>query len=247
MKKFIASFVKGQVLLLAPQPVLIVLILFNKVSLYYSAPVIISLAVLWGWFDYSGKAQRRGASVLRKLERLVDDFGRLNFQQGNGSDDERIVGLLDQTNFGSSTMTTPQLAMATTERIKEVYFTLELWYHSMRQKVRLLLRKAGSMMEYDLLEVVNEFIEFYGEFVEKVAEGTLHLVGKGDMSNLEEEREAFSNFKTRLAELRGRANAFLQSLHDDGLPVSETKVRALELDPWFKAGVDISATKQSPQ
>ena len=247
MKKFIASFVKGQVLLLAPQPVLIVLILFNKVSLYYSAPVIISLAVLWGWFDYSGKAQRRGASVLRKLERLVDDFGRLNFQEGSGSDDERIVGLLDKANFGSSTTTTPQLATATTEKIKEVYFTLELWYHSMRQKVRLLLRKAGSMMEYDLLEVVNEFIEFYGEFVEKVAEGTLHLVGKGDMGNLEEEREAFSNFKTRLAELRGRANAFLQSLHDDGLPVSETKVRALELDPWFKAGTEISAPKQSSQ
>src|SRR5712692_6197341 len=237
MKRFIASFVKGQVLLLAPQPVLIVLILFNKVSIYYSGPV-------WGWFDYSGKAQRRGASVLRKLERLVDDFGRLNFQEGGSSDDERIISLLDKANFGSSTLTTPQLAMATTEKIKEVYFTLELWYHSMRQKVRLLLRKAGSMIEYDLLEVVNEFIEFYGEFVEKVAEGTLRLVGKGDLSSLEGEREAFSTFKTQLAELRGRANAFLQSLHDDGLPVSETKVRALELDPWFKTGTEASPTTQ---
>src|SRR5712692_7177931 len=99
MKRFIASFVKGQVLLLAPQPVLIVLILFNKVSIYYSGPV-------WGWFDYSGKAQRRGASVLRKLERLVDDFGRLNFQEGGSSDDERIISLLDKANFGSSTRTT---------------------------------------------------------------------------------------------------------------------------------------------
>ena len=247
MKRFIASFVKGQVLLLAPQPVLILLILFGKISLYFSAPVVISLAVLWGWFDYSGKAQRRGASVLRKLERLVDDFGRLNFQEGGSSDDERVVSLLDKASFGTSTLTTPQLAMATSEKIKDVYFTLELWYHSMRQKVRLLLRKAGSMVEYDLLEVVNEFIEFYAEFVEKVAEGTLRLVGKGDMSSLEGEREAFSIFKTRLAELRGRANAFLQSLHDEGLPVSETAVRALEIDPWFKSGTEISATQPSQQ
>src|SRR5467141_291641 len=119
MKGFIASFVKGQVLLLAPQPALILLILFNRISLYYSAPVIISLAVLWGWFDYSGKAQRRGASVLRKLERLVDDFGRLNFQEGGSSNDERIISLLDKANFGSSTRTTPQLAMANTEKGKE--------------------------------------------------------------------------------------------------------------------------------
>ena len=245
MKRFIASFVKGQVLLLAPQPVLIVLILFNRVSLYYSAPVVVSLAVLWGWFDYSGKAQRRGASVLRKLERLVDDFGWLNFQEGGGAGNEMVVTLLDKANFGSSTSTTPQLAIATTEKIKEVYFTLELWYFSMRQKVRLLLRRAASMVEYDLLEVVNEFIEFYGEFVEKVAEETLQLVAKGDLNSLEGEREGFSTFKTRLAELRGRANAFLQGLHDDGLPVSETKVRALELDPWFKTGTEISEQKQS--
>src|SRR3989442_14228912 len=86
MKTFIASFVKGQILLLAPQPALILLILYNRVSFYYSAPVVISLAVLWGWFDYSGKAQRRGASVLKKLERLVDDFGWLNRSE------ERRVG-----------------------------------------------------------------------------------------------------------------------------------------------------------
>jgi hypothetical protein len=62
---------------------------------------------------------------------------------------------------------------------------------------------------------------------------------------LEGEREAFSTFKTQLAELRGRANAFLQSLHDDGLPVSETRVRALEIDPWFKTGTEIPAARQS--
>src|SRR3989441_10886537 len=242
MKAFIASFVKGQILLFAPQLALILLILYDRVSFYYGAPVVISLAVLWGWFDYSGKAQRRGASVLKKLERLVDDFGWLNFQEGGGAGNETVVALLDKASFGSSTLTTPQLAMATTEKIKEVYFTLELWYFSMRQKVRLLLRKAASMIEYDLLEVVNEFIEFYGEFVEKVAEGTLRLVGQGDLTSLEGEREAFSSFKTQPAELRGRGNAVLQSVHDDGLPVSETKVRALELDPWFKAGTEASPT-----
>ncbi len=171
----------------------------------------------------------------------------MNFQEGGGAGNEMVVALLDKASFGSSTLTTPQLAMATTEKIKEVYFTLELWYFSMRQKVRLLLRKAASMIEYDLLEVVNEFIEFYGEFIEKVAEETLRLVAKGDLTSLESEREGFSIFKTRLAELRGRANAFLQSLRDDGLPVSETKVRALEVDPWFKTGTEISEPQRSPQ
>ncbi len=189
--------------------------------------------MLWGWFDYSGKAQRRGATILRRLERLVDDFGQLNFQKASGADDERIVRLLDKAQFGSSTSTTPQLAAAAAEKVRDISFTLEIWYFSLRQKVRLSLRSAGSIIEYDLLELVNEFTEFYGEFIEKVAEGTLRLVGKGDMSSMEADRVAFSDFKTRLSELRGRANSFLQGLYDEGLPISETKVRALEADPWL--------------
>ncbi len=238
MKPFVASFVKGQVLLLVPQPILLGLILFNALSLYYTAPVVVGLAILWSWFDYSGKAQRRGSSVLRKLERLVDDFGQLNFQKATGAADERIVKLLDKAVFPANGPMNPQLASAATEKIKDIYFTLELWYFSMRQKVRLLLRRAGTMIEYDLLETVNEFTDFYSEFVEKVAEGTLRLVKMGDMQSLEEDKQAFSIFKTRLSELRGRTNAFLQGVHDDGLPVSETKVRALEVDPWLETDTE---------
>ncbi len=241
MKEFVGSFIKGQVILLAPQPVLLVLSIFNKVSLYYSTPVIVCLAALWGWLDYSSKSQRRVVSVLRKLEGLVDDFGRLNFQQGSGESDSRIVKLLDKVSFGASTSITLDRASATIDKIREVYFTFEFWYFSMRHKVRVLRRRAASMVEYDLVEVANEFIEFYSDFVEKIAEGTLRLLGKGDMTGLEGEREAFSNFSTRLSELRGRANAFLQGLYDDGLPISGTQVRALDLDPWARPAVETSA------
>ena len=246
MKEFVGSFLKGQILLLAPQPILLLLTIFNRISLYYGAPVIVCLSVLWGWFDYSGKAQRRVVSVLRKLDGLVDDFGRLNFQQGNGPTDSRIVKLLDKASFGTSTSTTPEMASATIDKIKEVYFTFQLWYFSMRHKVKVLIRKASSMVEYDLVEVANEFIEFYSDFVEKVAEGTLRLVGKGDMAGLEGEREAYASFSTHLSELRGRANAFLQGLHDDGLPISGTRVRALDLDPWVRLEAGTPDVNQNP-
>ena len=245
VRRFIASFVKGQVILLAPQPVLLVLLLFDKLSLYYGAPVAIGLAALWSWFDYSGKAQRRGSSVLRKLERLVDEFGTLNFQRATAREDQRIVSLLDRVVFPDNGKITPELASANSARIKDLFFTMELWYFSMRQKVRLLLRRASTMIEYDLLEVVNEFIDFYNEFVNKVAEGTLRLVGMGDMQSLQEDKESFSIFKTRLSELRGRTNAFLQGLHDDALPISETKVRALEVDPWLSAAEEQVPTQDS--
>ncbi len=247
MKRFIASFVKGQLLLLAPQPVLLGLILFNRVSLYYGAPVVIGLAILSSWFDYAGKAQRRGASFLRKLERLVDDFGDLNFQKPTGLEDERIVKFLDKAVFPINGPISPQLAIAASDKIRDLYFTLELWYFSLRQKVRLLLRRTSTVVEHDLLEVVNEFTDFYTEFVQKVVEGTLRLVSQGDMTGLESDREGFSVFKTRLSELRGRTNAFLQAVHDDGLPIPDTNIIALESDPWFGPAKELSRPDDSSE
>jgi hypothetical protein len=247
MKRFIASFVKGQVVLLTPQPILLGLILFKVVSLYYSAPVVIGLAVLSSWFDYAGKAQRRGASVLRKLERLVDDFGDLNFQKPAGTSDERIVRFLDKAVFPLNGSINPELASAGSDRIKDLYFALELWYFSLRQKVRLLLRRTSTIVEHDLLEVVNEFTDFYTEFVKKIAEGTLRLISQGDMSGLESDRESFSIFKTRLSELRGRTNAFLQAVHDDGLPIPDTNIIALESDPWLGSARESSEPQPSSE
>jgi hypothetical protein len=244
-RRFVASFVKGQVVLLAPQPALVALILLNSISVYYGAPVVVGLSALSSWFDYLGKAQRRGSSVLRKLERLVDDFGQLNFQKASGLDDQRIVRLLDKAVFPMSGSISPQVASAASETIRDVYFTLELWYFSMRQKVRLMLRRTSTIVEYDLLEVVNEFTDFYTEFVEKVAERTLQLVGMGDMTGLQSDRGSFDVFKTRFSELRGRTNAFLQGLHDDGMPISDTTVVALEDDPWLAVAQESTFTPDS--
>lgn len=236
MRPVVGTFGVGQVALLVPQPALIMLSLMGYLSLYYSAPVIVSLAVLWGWFDYSSKSQRRVVLVLRQLNSLIDDFGRLNFQQGDATDDARIVKLLDKVTFAPDTFTSPQVAAAMIDMVKEVYFTFQLWYFSMRHKVHVLLRKAGALIEYDLVEVANEFIELYSDFVEKIAEATLHIIAKGQMASLESERDHFARFTTQLSELRGRCNALLKSLHDDGLPISGVEVRALEMDPWIKAG-----------
>jgi hypothetical protein len=221
-------------MLLVPQPTLIILSILGYLSLYFTAPVIVSLAVLWGWFDYSSKSQRRVVLVLRQLNNLIDDFGRLNFQQGDATDDSRIVKLLDKVTFAPETFTSPQVASAMIDMVKEVYFTFQLWYFSMRHKVQVLLRKAGALIEYDLVEVANEFIELYSDFVEKIAEATLHIIAKGQMASLESERDHFATFTTQLSELRGRCNALLKSLQDDGLPISGVEVRALEMDPWIK-------------
>jgi len=102
----------------------------------------------------------------------------------------------------------------------------------MRDKVRIMMRKAGVLLDYDLVELANDFVEFYNGYMDKIADGTLRLVSKQELVNSQRAREIFKNFSANLSELRGRANAFLKKLRGYGYSISGMDVKALETDPW---------------
>jgi hypothetical protein len=95
-----------------------------------------------------------------------------------------------------------------------------------------MMRKGGVLLDYDLVELANDFVEFYNRYMDKIADGTLRVVSKQELVNSQRAREIFKNFCTSLSELRGRANAFLKKLRSYGYSISGMDVRALETDPW---------------
>jgi len=231
MREYLGSLARGQVWLFVPQPVLLALTFFRYLSILYSAPIIVALATIWGWLDYTKKTHRTALELLSQFEVLLDDFGRLNFEQGGEVDDKRIVKLLDIVSPDPNTMK-PEIASATIPRIKDLFVVFQFWYFSMRDKVRIMMRKAGVLLDYDLVELANDFVEFYNGYMDKIADGTLRLVSKQELVNSQRAREIFKNFSANLSELRGRANAFLKKLRGYGYSISGMDVKALETDPW---------------
>jgi len=200
-------------------------------SILYTAPIIVALAAIWGWLDYTKKTHRAALELLTQFEVLLDDLGRLNFEQGGEAEDNRIVRLMDivppETNTKGS-----ENAAATMLRIRDLFLVFQFWYFSMRDKVRIMMRKGGVLLDYDLVELANDFVEFYNRYMENIADGTLRVVSKQELVNSQRAREIFKNFSTSLSELRGRANAFLKKLRSYGYSISGMDVRALETDPW---------------
>ncbi len=200
-------------------------------SILYTAPIIVALAAIWGWLDYTKKTHRAALDLLTQFEVLLDDLGRLNFEQGGEAEDNRIVRLLDIVPPEMSTRG-PENAAATMLRIRDLFLVFQFWYFSMRDKVRIMMRKGGVLLDYDLVELANDFVEFYNRYMDKIADGTLRVVSKQELVNSQRAREIFKNFSTSLSELRGRANAFLKKLRSYGYSISGMDVRALETDPW---------------
>jgi hypothetical protein len=231
LREYFGSLAKGQIWLFVPQVALLALIFLRYVSILYSAPIIVALAAIWGWLDYTKKTHRAALELLSQFEILLDDFGRINFEQGGEAEDKRIIKLLDIVPPESS-MIRPELTSATIPKIKDLFFVFQFWYFSMRDKVKIMMRKGGVLLDHDLVELANDFVEFYNRYMEKIAEGALGLVSKQELVNSKRAREIFKNFNTNLSELRGRANAFLKRLRAYGYSISGMDLRALETDPW---------------
>ena len=213
-------------------------------SILYTAPIIVALAAIWGWLDYTKKTHRAALELLSQFEVLLDDFGRLNFEQGGEADDKRIIRLLDIVPPESITIK-PEIASATIPRIKDLFLVFQFWYFSMRDKVKIMMRKAGVLLDYDLVELANDFVEFYNGYIDRIAEGTLKLVSKQELVHSAKAREIFKNFAANLSELRGRGNAFLKKLRSYGYSISGMDVRPLEADPWAAAGAENSPAEPS--
>ena len=231
MREYLGSLAKGQVWLFVPQPALLTLTFLRYLPILYTAPIIVALATIWGWLDYTKKTHRTALELLSQFEVLLDDFGRLNFEQGGEAEDKRIVRLLDIVPPEANSIKL-ESASATIPRIKDLFFVFQFWYFSMRDKVRIMMRKAGVLLDYDLVELANDFVEFYNGYMDKIADGTLRFVSKQELVNSQRAREIFKDFSANLSELRGRANAFLKKLRSYGYSISGIDVRLLETDPW---------------
>ena len=81
---------------------------------------------------------------------------------------------------------------------------------SMRDKVKIMMRKAGVLLDYDLVELTNDFVEFYNSYIDKITDGALRPVSKQELVNSKRGREISKGFNASLSDLRGRANAFLR-------------------------------------
>ena len=234
MREYFGSLTKGQFWLFSAQALLLAFTFLRYFSLLYTAPILVALAAIWGWLDYTKKTHRFAHELLGQFELLLDDFGRLNFLQGGESEDKRILKLLDILPPESDSIQA-DIATAEIPMIKDLFRVFQFWYFSMRDKVRIMMRKAGVLLDYDLVELANDFVEFYNGYLDKIAEGTLKLVSKEELVLSTRAREIFKNFTDNSSELRGRANTFLKRLRSYGYSISEMNIKAFAHDPWAEA------------
>lgn len=229
MRTLIQNLALIELGLLLPQPALVFLSIYRAFSLHYTAPIIIILSASWGWFNYVGKSQQRVREVLLELESLLDEIGTINFQHGR-QDDHRIIRLLDIASFGTSQTTTPELADKTVEKIRAQYKTFQLWYFSLLHKVRIMVRRAGNVLEYDIIDAGNDFLDFYNSYVESVAEETLSLVNKGELEDPVSARQVLKSFTISMSEIRGRGNTLLRKMRHQGYTISGMELKPFNQD-----------------
>lgn len=209
---------------------LLSLTLLQTFSVYFVAPIVVALASVWSWFEYSRSYQYPLAETIAQLEDLVEDFGRINFQASATGDDTRPVKLLSLASAGNGPEAPTQPIADKVAGVRESYNTFQLWHLTLRDMVRVLARK-GSLLAHDLVDAANYFIEFYNLFIENIVDTTLTLVPREDLEQQQDTKQAFNLYRENMAHLRGRTNDFLKHLADQGLLITSIEVKPVRPGP----------------
>lgn len=93
-----------------------------------------------------------------------------------------------------------------------------------------MVRRAGNLLEYDLIDAGNDFVDFYNRFIETVAEETLNLVNKGEPGDLFSARQILKAFTISMSELRGRGNTLLKKMRQQGYTISGMELKPFRQD-----------------
>lgn len=93
-----------------------------------------------------------------------------------------------------------------------------------------MVRRAGNLLEYDMIDAGNDFVDFYNRFVESVAEESLNLVNKGELQDPSSARQVLKSFTINMSEIRGRGNTLLKKMRQQGYTISGMELKPFNQD-----------------
>lgn len=93
-----------------------------------------------------------------------------------------------------------------------------------------MVRRAGNLLDYDLIDAGNDFVDFYNGFMEAVAEEALGLVNKGELQDISSARQILKAFTINMSELRGRGNTLMKKMRQQGYPISGMELKPFNQD-----------------
>ncbi len=214
------------------QVILLGLSLANLLSLYLSSPIVITLALITGYVQYSRVSGEKVRKTFRDLRRHTDDFAKFNFEEGQAGGDYRVILFLDRVTFPSDTREEPWRDIATMiPEIKNVHTVFQSWHSTIKQSLETISQKGISIPKEDFQKWVGEVVTFYNTYLEKVAERILRLLNSVPVLERADEISAMLNvYRENMGHLRERVNTFLADLRESGYSLPVLEVNALQTE-----------------
>lgn len=197
------------------------------------------------YLTYRCQTTEETTRYLRDLGRLADDLDNYCFQVKGEGQDFRIVKLLDKMTFprlspsveaweekgGSNIIIGKNEGPPRIEGVRELQLTFQLWLSGLRHKVRVNAKMGRSLSKNDLNATMNEFADFYNNYVERVIERVIWIGNRANIEDKPTARATFNVFRDNLSHLRDRVNTLLKDFRDSGgYVLNEVKAIKTELE-----------------
>jgi hypothetical protein len=215
--------------LIISQVALVTLAYFGILSPFFSAPIIVGIAIIASYFRRGRQSQQQAIETLKQLQGLLEEFASVALKPRNNASDFRIVKVLDSLSFPAEMP--DETAGSIAGEIAKMNDVFLQWYETLMDGLSTMMSvKTGNLRETDWCSIVDHIVAFYNGYVEKVAEQVIRLAGKSNSSKDPAVRETYLVFRENLSLLRGRFNTFLKSFQEKDHKIKSGEVRVLKVE-----------------
>jgi hypothetical protein len=215
--------------LIISQVALVALAYFGVLSPFFSAPIIVGIAIIASYVRRGRQSRQQTYESLKQIQGLLEEFASIAFKPKKDGGDFRIVKVIDSLSFPREMPDETAGSMA--GEIKKMHEVFHKWHETLTDELsRMMSVKAGTIREIDWCSLVNNIVGFYDEYIEKVAEQVVRLANRSSSSKDPPVRETYLVFKENLGLLRGRFNTFLNGFQEKGHKIKSGEVRVLKVE-----------------
>jgi len=211
---------------------LIVAVVFSFISAlsWATAPATILAFLVSSTIMFRGHEKREAIDLLRRLNRLVQEFHSLNMEAKSQNRDIKMPRIVDFVSFQGTKLPSTDHVHLYKDEIRVTNDTLEGWFDEYNERLKFFLDYSKFLEIKTVGSLTKSFRRLLFHHYEKIVEASIDFINKAGIVDKEEAKTKFEEFKTNYNSFVDRFKIYCEDLKEIGLKVGDWEPRTIAKD-----------------
>jgi len=210
---------------------LIVAVVFSFIPAlsWATAPATILAFLVSSTITFRGHEKREAIELLRRLNRLVQEFYSLNVEAVAQSRDIRMTTIIEFVSYQGSKLPSDHVHLYK-DGVRAANDAFRGWFNEYSERLKFFMDRSKFLEMKTMESLTNGFRRLLFEHYEKIIDASIDFMNKAGFADREEATIKFEEFKTNYNSFIDRFKTYCEDLKEYGLKMDGWEPRTIAKD-----------------